>query len=36
MEPDVLFSQFYGGAPRLEPLLEYRGLSMPGGATTDR
>ena len=30
MEPDVLFQQFYGGAPRIEPLLEYRGLSMPG------
>jgi len=29
MEPDVLFSQFYGGAPRPEPLLEYRGLSTP-------
>lgn len=36
MEPDALFTRFYGGPPRIEPLLEYRGLSMPkpdsGGA----
>ncbi|NNN04890.1 MAG: M3 family metallopeptidase [Elusimicrobia bacterium] len=32
MEPDVLFSQFYGGPPRIGPLLDYRGLSMPKSA----
>ncbi len=25
-EPEVLFEQFYGGKPDIEPLLEYRGL----------
>jgi peptidyl-dipeptidase Dcp len=35
MEPDLLFSQFYGGPPRPEPLLEYRGLSMPQPAVGD-
>ena len=29
MEPDQLFSRFYGGPPRPEPLLEYRGLAIP-------
>lgn len=27
-EPAVLFEKFYGGPPQIEPLLEYRGLSM--------
>jgi peptidyl-dipeptidase Dcp len=27
-EPRVLFEKFYGGPPRIEPLLEYRGLTM--------
>jgi peptidyl-dipeptidase Dcp len=26
LEPGTLFEQFYGGAPTVEPLLEYRGL----------
>jgi peptidyl-dipeptidase Dcp len=28
-EPRVLFEKFYGGPPAIEPLLEYKGLSMP-------
>ena len=26
-EPRVLFEKFYGGPPRIEPLLEWRGLT---------
>jgi peptidyl-dipeptidase Dcp len=33
MEPGVLFEQFYGQAPDVEPLLEYRGL---GGTPPSR
>jgi len=33
MEPGVLFEQFYGQAPSVEPLLEYRGL---GGTPPSR
>ncbi len=29
LEPGDLFEQFYGQAPNIEPLLEYRGLAMP-------
>jgi len=28
-EPGVLFEQFYGGAPEIGPLLDYRGLTLP-------
>ena len=27
-EPDVLFKDFYGHAPEIKPLLEYRGLTL--------
>jgi peptidyl-dipeptidase Dcp len=29
-EPSVLFQEFYGRAPEIKPLLEYRGLTLPG------
>ena len=29
-EPRVLFEKFYGGPPRIEPLLEWKGLAAPG------
>jgi peptidyl-dipeptidase Dcp len=29
-EPSVLFEEFYGHPPDIKPLLEYRGLSLPG------
>jgi peptidyl-dipeptidase Dcp len=29
LEPGVLFEQFYGRAPNVEPLLEYRALALP-------
>ena len=29
-EPSVLFQEFYGRAPDIKPLLEYRGLTLPG------
>ena len=29
LEPGVLFEQFYGQPPDIEPLLEYRGLALP-------
>jgi peptidyl-dipeptidase Dcp len=28
-EPSVLFADFYGGPPNIEPLLEHRGISLP-------
>ena len=28
-EPDILFQNFYGKPPHIEPLLEYRGLALP-------
>jgi len=31
-EPRVLFEEFYGGPPRIEPLLEWRGLALPKNA----
>ena len=36
VEPDVLFEQFYGGPPNVEPLLEYRGLAAPKPAPKAR
>ena len=41
-EPRVLFEEFYGGPPTIEPLLEYKGLSTPaakhggGGRTSTK
>jgi peptidyl-dipeptidase Dcp len=32
-DPQVLFRNFYGRAPDIEPLLEYRGLSAVGAGT---
>ncbi len=32
LEPGVLFEQFYGRAPEVGPLLEYRGLELPKGS----
>jgi peptidyl-dipeptidase Dcp len=29
-EPSALFEEFYGHAPEIKPLLEYRGLTLPG------
>jgi peptidyl-dipeptidase Dcp len=31
-EPSVLFDEFYGHPPDIKPLLEYRGLTLPGQA----
>ncbi|HEX3763468.1 MAG TPA: M3 family metallopeptidase [Kofleriaceae bacterium] len=31
-EPSVLFDEFYGHPPDIKPLLEYRGLKLPGQA----
>ncbi len=28
VEPGIMFEQFYGGAPQIGPLLEYRGLTL--------
>jgi peptidyl-dipeptidase Dcp len=33
LEPATLFEQFYGQGPEVGPLLEYRGLSLPGAAS---
>jgi peptidyl-dipeptidase Dcp len=30
-DPKVLFRNFYGRAPDIGPLVEYRGLTLPGG-----
>jgi peptidyl-dipeptidase Dcp len=31
-EPSVLFEEFYGHPPDIKPLLEYRGLTLPGSS----
>ena len=33
-DPQVLFRNFYGRAPEIEPLLEYKGLAGAGGGKT--
>jgi peptidyl-dipeptidase Dcp len=32
-DPQLLFREFYGRAPEIGPLLEYRGLAGAGGGT---
>jgi peptidyl-dipeptidase Dcp len=29
LDPNRMFQEFYGGAPEIEPLLQYRGLTLP-------
>jgi peptidyl-dipeptidase Dcp len=33
-DPQVQFRNFYGRAPDIGPLVEYRGLTLPGGAAS--
>jgi peptidyl-dipeptidase Dcp len=31
-DPQIMFKNFYGRAPDIGPLIEYRGLTVPGAA----